>query len=784
MNPLARKLWRDLLLNRSQFVAVALTIFLGIAIFAASYDSFRNLETSYSTTFTHYRFANLTIAGGDSNQIAELVRRQAGVESASTRTVADLPLRVDRLKLLGRIVGVPDSDQPAVNRLEILEGSYVEPTRAHGVLLEEHMAEHFELSIGDTIEALVGNTWTDLEVVGIVSSPEYIWPARDRQELITSPDNFGVVFGSQTLATAVGGPSNEVAVYYADGTDDPALTARLVESAESLGAVSAYTRAEQPSNAALMEDIRGFEEIAVFFPLLFLSSAAMAAYVMISRLVYAQRPHIGALLANGMRRGRVLRHYLGYGLVPAALATVPGLATGMLGAKVITRLYTSMLSIPVTVIEFHPDTLIVGVTLGVAAAGLAALAPALLAVRVRPARAMRGETPPGRGRVSIVERVVPPVRRLPVRWKMILRGIERTPRRTIYTMLGVVLSLMLVLVSWGMLDTVNHLMELQFVEIERQDATVHFIDPVGIDDVEALERTTGVVSAEPVIEVPISITAGTRSYASLLVALPAGTQMHRFRGVDGAWTDLPADGLLVGKALGPTLGVGPGDGVDVSIGPLGTPTRVRVAGFVDEPLGTIAYMSRDGLAAALGSPVPATSAFIRFEQDAVGAEVRHAITELPTVAAFDDAQAMYETMQDYMGLFYLFVAVMLLFGSAMAFAVIFNTMSANIAERSREAATLLAVGAGQRAIGRLVAAENLLVTVAAIPLGLGVGYLAAREAMASFGSDLFSFDLTIQIQTYVWAGGAMLLVALLSQWPGLRAMRRLAIAQIIKERAA
>ena len=37
-----------------------------------------------------------------------------------------------------------------------------------------------------------------------------------------------------------------------------------------------YTRAEQPSNAALQEDLRGFEELSFFFPLLFLTAAAMA----------------------------------------------------------------------------------------------------------------------------------------------------------------------------------------------------------------------------------------------------------------------------------------------------------------------------------------------------------------------------------------------------------------------------------------------------------------------------------------------------------------------------
>ncbi len=56
--------------------------------------------------------------------------------------------------------------------------------------------------------------------------------------------------------------------------------------------------------------------------------------------------------------------------------------------------------------------------------------------------------------------------------------------------------------------------------------------------------------------------------------------------------------------------------------------------------------------------------------------------------------------------------------------------------------------------------------------------------MTSFGSDLFSFDLHIQPMACVWASLAILVVALISQWPGLRAIRTLSIPKIIKERLA
>ena len=167
-----------------------------------------------------------------------------------------------------------------------------------------------------------------------------------------------------------------------------------------------------------------------------------------------------------------------------------------------------------------------------------------------------------------------------------------------------------------------------------------------------------------------------------------------------------------------------------------------------------------------------------------GIAARAVLTELPAVAAFDDAEAMRQTIDDFMGLFYLFVGVMLLFGSAMAFALIFNSMSVNIAERRREVATLLAVGIGRRTISRLITAENLQVAMIGIPFGLVVGYYGSKAAMKSFESDMFAFDLYIKPVTFVIAAAAILVVALISQWPGLRAIRRLSIPEIVKERSA
>jgi putative ABC transport system permease protein len=119
----------------------------------------------------------------------------------------------------------------------------------------------------------------------------------------------------------------------------------------------------------------------------------------------------------------------------------------------------------------------------------------------------------------------------------------------------------------------------------------------------------------------------------------------------------------------------------------------------------------------------------------------------------------------------------------MAFALIFNTISVNIAERSSEYATMRANGLSQRRIAMLITGENLLLTLMGIVPGLVIGYLAAAALMASYTSDMLQFGLELRPSTFVFAALAMIAVTLLSMIPGIRSVGRLDIAEVVRERS-
>ena len=794
---LGRKLVRDIARRRWQFLAVGVTIVLGVMLYAASYDAFLNLTASYQRTYDDLEFADLTISGGNGTRIAASAADRDSVAAVVRRTQADIPFQVDDdHRLLGRVVGMPSRSQPDINRVDVLDGSYLDPNRPGGVLVERHMADHFELQPGDTLTVLLEDGPRKVDVLGVVASAEYIFPAKSRQELFSLPDDFGVLFVPEALAAAAPSAAQvpQTLVRYEDRADAATVDDALTEMAVDDGADDVTNQEEQPSNAALAEDLQGFSELAFMFPALFLTGAGLATFVMLNRIVHAQRAQIGTLMANGLSRRQVLRHYRSYGLVIGMFGSVIGLLIGVPLGAWMTRAYTSALSIPDTVTELSPVTPVVGLVFGLVMGVLSAIAPARAAVKVDPAGAMRGAAPVTAARSSPFERLLPPVRRLPVRVRMSLRGLGRSRRRSAATVLGVVLAIVLVLASWGMIDTVQILLARQFDDVQHQDAQAFLTVPVDGRALAQVGDVDGVADTERLVILETSVRANGEQYATELQGFEQDTAMHSFLTSGDHTRSLPDSGVLVGEALRGILEVEPGDRLSLSFPALGTDIAVDLAGFVDEPLGTYVYMDRDALEDALAdAKVPVTavqlesptlsSALVIYEPGADGDAVDQALTEQSAVFTVVGTDAFQDLVDSFLALFYAFVGIMLLFGGIMAFALIFNTISVNISERSTELATMRANGVSSRQVNQLMTIENVILTVIGIPIGLVVGYWVAAAFMAGFSSDLFQFDLQVRTSTYLFIALAVLVVTLVSQWPGLRAVRRIDIAGVVRERA-
>jgi len=781
---LLKKLLRDMRRQRAQFIAVSVTIFLGVLLFTASYGAYQNLKESYAATFDRLRFPDLWVTGGDVEGFALGASDLDGIETVETRLAGDLGIRTAGGTVLrGRALSLPDGDPPAA-RILLDDGEEL-GGRTDAVLAEKHFADHFELAPGSTLNLLTGSEWRAVTVAGVAISGEYLWPARSRQDILTPPDDFGVIFVSESLAAELD-LRPQVLVRLSPGAAAGTLAA-LETLAGQYGATDIYDRDGQPSNAALQEDVAGFRELSWMFPALFLTAAGMATYILLSRLVQSQRPNVGMFLANGMPARHVLFHYIGYGLVPTVIAGALAAVAGTFLGAAITGLYTDSLSIPLTVTGVRAGPPLLGIAVGLLAGIVATSLPAWRASRLQPAETMSTAPASTAGGSSFIERALPPLRLLPLQGKLVLRNITRARGRSLGVMVGVIVSLTLIIIAWGMLDSTRYIVYRYFDDINRDDARIFFDHPVDEDDLDAL-RTAGVANAEPMASLRAGLRTESGLYGTELLALEATTGLHRFYPPGSSEISLPETGVLIGQAIRSVLDLGAGDPVEILL-PGAAPVTTVVAGFVDEPLGTSVYLTLEELSrieeeAGLVPGTLVRAAGVQFPPGSDREAMRRTLSTLPGVAAYSDSQALKDAVGSLLEFFYVIVGMMLAFGLALAFALIFNSVSVTVAERTVEFASLIASGMQFRTVAFLLGTETLLVTVVAIFPGLVVAWVVGREFMASFDSDLFRFVWHPENSTLALSSIGIILASAASLVPGLRTIGRLDLGATIRERSS
>lgn len=751
-----------------------MVIAIGVGVYVGASDAYLNLEESFARAYAEQRLPDAVVSGPGSHQVSGASDLPSST-IATTRRQGDIGIRIDGHALRGRAVEVPAARQPAVSRLSMRTG---ELPRDGQVVVEQHLADHYHLAPGDHVEVLTADGWTPLQVAGAALSAEYFWPARSMQEIMTTPEHFGVLFATgPDLARMADAPLEQTALYAEDRGQSGALVRAATAWADRHG-LQVADREDQPSFHALDEDVKAVREFADLLPWVFLVAAVLGAYVLLSRVVAAQRAVIGTLAANGVPSGAIRRHYLGFGAVVGLAGGVPGVALGYAIGGWFTTAYTGALSLPLEVTSLHVQNLLVGAVSAVVAACLAAWAPARAAAAVTPAEAMRISPAQGTGRRTVLERIVPAVRRVPARWRMTLRGVTRNRRRSLFTVLGVAAAVTLVMIFAGLRDTVTQVIDQQFGAIQLEDAEVHTAPGA---DRAAVARVAGVRRAEGFARYDVAISSRHASLQTLLVGLEPETRMHRFADTAGRRLQLPADGVLLAVGARQVLDVDQGDRVSLTV-PGGRAMEFRVAGFVDEPLNPVAYAALPQ-ASRLPAPPSASGLLVQLTPAADARAVADRITAQPGVTAYLATATVHRAMSDAFALYDTLVGMMLVFAAAMAAALLYNAMSANVAERSVEMGTLRTAGMGTGLLARLVAAENLLLVLVAVPLGLLAGTWAADWFMSTYETQGYHWSLAMNAGTPLVVGIGVLVAALVVQVPALRTIRRLDLARIVRERS-
>jgi putative ABC transport system permease protein len=256
------------------------------------------------------------------------------------------------------------------------------------------------------------------------------------------------------------------------------------------------------------------------------------------------------------------------------------------------KAYGAELGVPYVVAELHLGAAAEAIAVTLFFCLLAAVFPAWRSAKMAPAQAIRFDPSVSlvKGSVPWLERALGAVLPLSSDTKISLRNLFRNRRRTLTTALGFIFAFIVLLACWSLFDGMTYMMDVQFQQTDLWDIHASFSRPMPEALVEQIRSWPGVEAVEPVIEAPARLMSASGAEDTLLTAIDADTQLHRFR----VGREHPTDPVLApGNALIPIglaeeLDVVTGD--EITIQTLLGSHKVRVDASNQELMGGGAYL--------------------------------------------------------------------------------------------------------------------------------------------------------------------------------------------------
>lgn len=772
------------------FLIVLITC-IGVGMYIASYKAFLSLEDSYDYTYEKLGFADVQFMTRDTpGDALEEIRSLPGIKNAETREIASVSLSLEKQKEIAaieaRVIGLSAEEQK-VNKVHILKGQSLED---NSVWVERHFAEEHSLNPGDTLTFRGLESEQEWKVAGIVSSPEYLWVAKNRSEVMPSPKEFGVFFTSKESLASLGSVTS-----YHDVVITSEDSERNMKEMEEILApyqlMDVIEKEEQISYELLKLDLEGFKELAYIFPVLFLTVSGFIIFILLSRLVDQQRPIIGTLRSMGYSQKIIRWHYLKFSVILSVIGGILGTIIGYYFGDIVFDMYRERIGLPFGESDLYLSLWFTGILFSVLIGALAGYFPARKAAKLMPVEAMRASSPKKESKVYkwLIKRFDPLIRRLPLTLRTVIRNMFRNIGRYALTIFGIAVAISLVFTTSGMLDSVKYIISQQFEEVENYDLSVVFHEPMDEKAMEQLLTMEGITKQEGVLDIPVHASVNGQSMQTMVRGMGENPELYKvyenipWLNLSSEKVEIPENGVLISKSIQSQLKVGIGDEIKVESPLYRESAEFTVSGIVNLPVGSIMIQDLSKVQETFidSSTASFNKAFVNVSGD------KHAImsklAENPNIISVQDHENMTVQLNNFMGLFNLFILIMFIFSIVLATAILFSVIFINVMERKNEITTLRAFGYSKRNILNMFAVEHVFISIIAFVLGVAFGIEGMLSVSLLYNSDVLTFPIYIQPLSIVWTLILLIFVVFIAQLVSQRVVNQFKLADVIKEMA-
>ncbi len=510
------------------------------------------------------------------------------------------------------------------------------------------------------------------------------------------------------------------------------------------------TRSENVGYMNFENDTAIVSGIANIFPIFFIMIAMVVCMTTMTRMVDEERTQIGVLKSLGYSNRAIMAKYLMY----AGSATVLGWALGFFVCtwgipKIFWFAYNALYDFAPLSYLFSPQLAVI--TLLVSLIGI--LGSTWLSCKKElysvPAKLIRPRTAKN-GRRVLPERITPLWKHLTFLQKITIRNMFRYKKRLVMMLFGIGCCAGLVVTAFGVGNSMTGIGNLQYEDVQTYQMEASFIPGTEEAVAEVLAETEEVKDSLSASYQRVEVFGAEMVSGVTMMSFEDTTKLSRFWNLHSE--DIPMPYPKKGEAvlntkLAKLLDVTVGDTVEIRTAEMESGT-VTVSGIFDNYIYNFVMITPETYEMYFGEWASNTFLLnVDGEFDEVAKELT-GVDEITSVAQLRTTRNMVESALSCLDYIILMVV---LFSGALAFIVIYNLTNINLAERSREIATVQVLGFYPKETESYVLRENLVLSVIASFIGLPLGVLFHRAVMNLILIDLLDFPYVIKPESYVYS---------------------------------
>ena len=495
------------------------------------------------------------------------------------------------------------------------------------------------------------------------------------------------------------------------------------------------------------------------FPVLFFLVAALISLTTMTRMVEEERTQIGTMKALGYSKKDIMSKYIKYALY----ATLGGSVFGFLvGEKILPYIiivaYGMMYQhLPQIIIPYHWQygAMAMGASL-VCTLG-ATLSACSKELAATPAVLMRPPSPK-EGKRVLLERLPFLWKRLSFTWKSTVRNLFRYKKRFFMTVIGIGGCMALLLVGFGLNDSIMGIDDLQYGQLQFYDTMVILNEDADSQEEKELEDYLAgegqITGTKKIYAKKINTDHGKKEYSPYLY-VPENTedleQFMIFRDRETHETyELTDEGAIVTEKLAKMLEVQVGDTITVTDSSRGE-LQIPVAAICENYLMHYIYLTPGLYEEVYGETPKYNTILVNMEaEEAQIQELGKAILNQEAALSVTYTNSVAEQMDHMLGALNIVIAVLIISAGMLAFVVLYNLNNININERKRELATIKVLGFYDPEVAAYVYRENILLTLIGTGVGIFLGSLLHRYTITTVEVDACMFGRNIDLLSFVY----------------------------------